>query len=44
MTNPPYMERYLDGIALALNHPQVYSFIHIPVQAGNDRVLMAMNR
>jgi threonylcarbamoyladenosine tRNA methylthiotransferase CDKAL1 len=44
MTNPPYILNHLDAIADILNHPQVYAFLHIPVQAGSDQVLVDMKR
>ena len=31
MTNPPYILEHLEGMAKILNHPRVYSFLHIPV-------------
>ncbi|CAI4221665.1 unnamed protein product [Auanema sp. JU1783] len=44
MTNPPYILDFLSEIAEILNHPRVYSFLHIPVQAGSDAVLKDMKR
>ncbi|TKR93673.1 hypothetical protein L596_008086 [Steinernema carpocapsae] len=44
MTNPPYILDFLEEIAEILNHPRVYSFLHIPVQAGSDAVLNDMKR
>lgn len=44
MTNPPYILEHLEGISHIMNHPQVFTFLHIPVQAGNDAVLERMNR
>lgn len=44
MTNPPYILKHLESIAAILNHPCVYSFLHVPVQAGSDNVLRGMNR
>ena len=46
MTNPPYMLQHLDAIAEALNHPSVFSFLHVPVQSGSNRILSddMMNR
>jgi len=44
MTNPPYIQEYLDDMAKVLNHPRVYSFLHIPVQAASNAVLNDMKR
>ncbi|KAF1324045.1 Miab-like trna modifying enzyme, archaeal-type, partial [Globisporangium splendens] len=44
MTNPPYILEHLDAVADVLNHDNVFSFLHVPVQAGSDDVLLAMNR
>lgn len=44
MTNPPYILEHLDEMAKILNHPRVYSFLHIPVQSGSDQVLADMKR
>lgn len=44
MTNPPYILDHLDDIAEILNHPRVYSFLHIPVQSGSNRTLYEMRR
>lgn len=44
MTNPPYILEHLEAMATILRHPRVYSFLHIPVQAGADEVLADMKR
>ncbi|XP_045159402.2 threonylcarbamoyladenosine tRNA methylthiotransferase-like [Mercenaria mercenaria] len=44
MTNPPYILEHLPEIAKILNHPRVYSFLHVPVQSASDSVLMDMKR
>jgi threonylcarbamoyladenosine tRNA methylthiotransferase CDKAL1 len=44
MTNPPYILEHLSDIAEILNDDRVYAFLHVPVQAGSNRVLLAMNR
>lgn len=38
MTNPPFILDQLEAVAAALRHPNVFSFLHIPVQAGSDAV------
>jgi len=44
MTNPPYILEHLSEIATVLQHPQIYTTLHIPVQSGSDEVLYNMNR
>ncbi len=44
MTNPPFILEHLDAIATVLNHPLVFSYLHVPVQSGSDEVLKGMNR
>lgn len=44
MTNPPYIFEYLEEFTEILKHNNVYSFLHIPIQAGSDAVLSDMNR
>lgn len=38
MTNPPYILEHVDAVAEILKHPNVFSFLHIPVQSGSNRV------
>lgn len=44
MTNPPFILEHLPAIAAMLQHPAVFSFLHVPVQSGSDAVLKRMNR
>eukprot|EP00440_Ansanella_granifera_P034462 gb/GFBE01037385.1/.p1 GENE.gb/GFBE01037385.1/~~gb/GFBE01037385.1/.p1 ORF type:complete len:550 (+),score=122.61 gb/GFBE01037385.1/:1-1650(+) len=44
MTNPPYMLAHIDAVAEVLKRPNVFEFLHIPVQSGSDSVLQAMVR
>lgn len=44
MTNPPYMLAHKETLAKVLNLPNVFSFVHIPVQSGSDAVLERMVR
>lgn len=44
MTNPPYILEHLEEMAKILNHPRIYSFLHIPIQSGSDAVLTDMKR
>lgn len=44
MTNPPYILEHLEEISKILEHPRVYSFLHVPVQSGSDQVLADMKR
>lgn len=44
MTNPPYILNHLEAIARVLNQPNVYAFLHIPVQCASNKVLEDMKR
>ena len=44
MANPPYILENVNQMIKILNHPNVYSFIHIPVQSGSNTVLDKMLR
>lgn len=44
MTNPPYILEHIEAMVAILQHPRVYAFLHIPVQAGADEVLADMKR
>lgn len=44
MTNPPYVLEHIKPLSKILKHPQVYEFIHIPVQSGANSVLNDMQR
>lgn len=44
MTNPPYIQEYLEEMVEIFNHPRVYSFLHIPVQSASNAVLNDMKR
>ena len=39
----PILYNIIDFVDI-LNDPRVFSFLHIPVQAASDSVLLAMNR
>ena len=44
MMNPMYMPRIRDKLLKSFENDKVYKFLHVPVQAGNDRVLHDMKR
>ncbi len=44
MMNVDYAVRILQPLKFFLQHPKVYSFLHIPVQSGSDSILNKMNR
>jgi tRNA A37 methylthiotransferase MiaB len=44
MGNPKYMLPYLDELIFVMKHPKIFKFIHIPLQAGSDKVLEDMKR
>ena len=44
MMHPASVLRDLDGLVEAFRSEKVYSFLHLPVQSGSDRVLRDMGR
>lgn len=44
MTNPPYMLAHIEGVAEVLRRPNVFEFLHVPIQSGSNQVLRTMVR
>ena len=44
MSNPPYIYDCIEEISELFHHPNLYCFLHIPIQSGNDKVLHQMGR
>jgi MiaB-like tRNA modifying enzyme len=44
MMNPATLQKNLDSILAAYQHPNIYKFLHLPVQSGDDDILQKMNR
>ena len=44
MTNPPFILEHLQAMGDIMNHPRVYTFLHVPVQCGSNKVLDKMIR
>ncbi len=44
MLNPRFLKDYAEDLADLLKEEKIYSFAHVPVQSGSNRVLELMNR
>ena len=44
MLHPKSIIGNVEKLVEAFNHENVYKFLHIPIQSGNDSVLNDMNR
>ncbi len=44
MMNPTHILPVLDRIIEVFNHQKMFKFIHVPIQAGSDKILDAMKR
>jgi threonylcarbamoyladenosine tRNA methylthiotransferase CDKAL1 len=44
MINPNHALEFLDELIRILKHPNMFKFIHLPVQSGSNNVLSLMNR
>jgi threonylcarbamoyladenosine tRNA methylthiotransferase CDKAL1 len=44
MLNPDSLEPILDDFVEVMGLPRVYRFVHLPIQAGSDRILQLMRR
>ena len=44
MMNPTHILPVLDKLIDVFNHPKMFKFIHVPIQAGSDKILDAMKR
>jgi threonylcarbamoyladenosine tRNA methylthiotransferase CDKAL1 len=44
MINPNHALEFIDELIKVLKHPNMFKFIHLPVQSGSNEVLRLMNR
>ncbi|KEP67003.1 UNVERIFIED_CONTAM: radical SAM methylthiotransferase, MiaB/RimO family protein [Hammondia hammondi] len=44
MSNPPFLLQQLKSAVQVFGHPNVFEFLHLPLQSGSNDVLLAMNR
>ncbi|HJX05578.1 MAG TPA: tRNA (N(6)-L-threonylcarbamoyladenosine(37)-C(2))-methylthiotransferase [Candidatus Nanoarchaeia archaeon] len=44
MLNPNHALEFLDELVRIMKHPNMFKFVHLPVQSGSDKVLKLMNR
>jgi len=44
MMNPRTVTLILSDLLPFFDHPQIYSFLHLPIQSGNNTILEKMNR
>lgn len=44
MANPDHILKILTRLIQSYKHKNVFQFLHLPIQSGNDHILMAMKR
>jgi len=44
MANPGIINKFVDKLLDAYDHPRIFKFFHIPVQSGSNKVLKSMGR
>ena len=44
MGNPIHLKKIKEQLIPLFNHPKIYQFIHLPIQAGSNKVLKDMHR
>ncbi|MCK4848074.1 MAG: radical SAM protein, partial [Candidatus Heimdallarchaeota archaeon] len=44
MMTPFTVNKFIQSLITQVNHPKVFSFLHLPIQAGSDNVLQQMRR
>ncbi|MBU7032702.1 MAG: tRNA (N(6)-L-threonylcarbamoyladenosine(37)-C(2))-methylthiotransferase [Theionarchaea archaeon] len=44
MMNPDHVSDILDDLIDVYHDPKIFTFLHVPVQSGNDEILKKMNR
>lgn len=42
MSNPPFLLQQLNKAVEVFKHPNVFEFLHLPLQSGSNDVLTAM--